>query len=263
MNNLNLSLKAKLLIVSAAALIITVLVLILFNYFSMHSNSLTLYKNIQNRVTDNIATIIGKDFDRYTSGITMLAKSMTGENPKELVETYKLAFEETKNTLGVSNIMAAFDDGTFYSVNNLGLSADYDHRKRDWYKDGVKYNGVYISKAYKDQVRPDIPCITISHPLNSANGVKGILTFDIYLDFESLYKKMANEVVDGKFYLMENDTRIISALESGVLLNNADSIFSADLGNFIKGVISGNISSKEFIEYVSRAGSDYRGFYDA
>lgn len=212
MNNLNLSLKAKLLIVSAAALIITVLVLILFNYFSMHSNSLTLYKNIQNRVTDNIATIIGKDFDRYTSGITMLAKSMTGENPKELVETYKLAFEETKNTLGVSNIMAAFDDGTFYSVNNLGLSADYDHRKRDWYKDGVKYNGVYISKAYKDQVRPDIPCITISHPLNSANGVKGILTFDIYLDFESLYKKMANEVVDGKFYLMENDTRIISAL---------------------------------------------------
>ena len=115
----------------------------------MHSNSLTLYKNIQNRVTDNIATIIGKDFDRYTSGITMLAKSMTGENPKELVETYKLAFEETKNTLGVSNIMAAFDDGTFYSVNNLGLSADYDHRKRDWYKDGVNIMESIYQKPIK------------------------------------------------------------------------------------------------------------------
>ena len=76
MGNLNLSLRAKLLIASASALVVTVLVLILFNYFSMHNSSMNLYKSIQNRVTDNIATILGKDFDKYTSGLTMLAKSI-------------------------------------------------------------------------------------------------------------------------------------------------------------------------------------------
>ena len=259
MSKFHLSLRAKLLIVSAAALIMTVLVLISFNYFSMYNSSMTLYKNIQNRVTDNIATILGKDFDRYTSGITMLAKSMTGESPEDLVEKYKLAFEETKSTLGVSNIMAAFDDGTFYSVNNLGLDSDYDHRTRDWYRDGLAHNGVYVSKAYIDQVRPDVPCITISHPLTTGNGVKGIVTFDVYLDFAALYKKMANETVDGKFYLMEKDTTIVSALESGILLKTADSIFSPELGNFIKGVINGSISSKGYTDYISRAGEERMG----
>ncbi len=69
MNKIHLSLRAKLLIVSAAALIMTVLVLISFNYFSMHTNFMNLYKSIQNRVTDNIAAILDKDFDGYTSGI--------------------------------------------------------------------------------------------------------------------------------------------------------------------------------------------------
>ena len=259
MSQIHLSLRAKLLIVSAAALIMTVLVLISFNYFSMYTSSMNLYKNIQNRVTDNIATILGKDFDKYTSGMRMLAKSMTGENPEDLVEKYKLAFEETKNTLDISNVMAAFDDGTFYSVNNLGLGSDYDHRTRGWYKDGLAHNGVYVSKAYIDQVRPDTLCITISHPLTAANGVKGLVTFDVYLDFAALYKKMSNETVDGKFYLMENDTTIVSALESSVLRQKADSIFAAELGNFIKSVINSSVSSKEHVEYISRADEDRMG----
>ena len=259
MGNLNLSLRAKLLIASASALVVTVLVLILFNYFSMHNSSMNLYKSIQNRVTDNIATILGKDFDKYTSGLTMLAKSMNADTTKELIEKYEKAFIETKNTLGVSNIIVAFNNGTFYSVNNLGLDDNYDHRTRDWYKDGIAHNGVYISKAYKDQVRPDVPCITISHPVKANNGVEGIITFDIYLDFADLYKKMANDVVDGKFYLMENDTRVISALESNILLERADKIFSAELSNFIKDIINGTKSSKEYIDYISRSGEERMG----
>ncbi len=254
MNKIHLSLRAKLLIVSAAALIMTVLVLISFNYFSMHTNFMNLYKSIQNRVTDNIAAILDKDFDGYTSGITMLAKSMNGSTPEYLVRRYKTAFEETKNTLGVSNIMAAFDDGTFYSVNDLKLGADYDHRVRDWYKNGLNYNGVFVSKAYTDQVRPDVLCITISHPITAENGVKGLITFDVYLDFTELYKKMANSAVEGKFYLVESDTRIISASESDILTKRADSIFAKELGDFLKGVINGSVSSDSYVSYISRSG---------
>ncbi len=254
MNKIHLSLRAKLLIVSAAALIMTVLVLISFNYFSMHTNFMNLYKSIQNRVTDNIAAILGKDFDGYTSGISMLAKSMNGSTPEYLVRRYKTAFEETKNTLGVSNIMAAFDDGTFYSVNDLKLGADYDHRVRDWYKNGLNYNGVFVSKAYTDQVRPDVLCITISHPITAENGVKGLITFDVYLDFTELYKKMANSAVEGKFYLVESDTRIISASESDILTKRADSVFAKELGDFLKGVINGSVSSDSYVSYISRSG---------
>ena len=254
MNKIHLSLRAKLLIVSAAALIMTVLVLISFNYFSMHTNFMNLYKSIQNRVTDNIAAILGKDFDGYTSGITMLAKSMNGSTPEYLVRRYKTAFEETKNTLGVSNILAAFDDGTFYSVNDLKLGADYDHRVRDWYKNGLNYNGVFVSKAYTDQVRPDVLCITISHPITAENGVKGLITFDVYLDFTELYKKMANSAVEGKFYLVESDTRIISASESDILTKRADSVFAKELGDFLKGVINGSVSSDSYVSYISRSG---------
>ena len=259
MSKFHLSLRAKLLIVSAAALTITVLVIISFNYYSMYNSSMNIYKSIQNRITDDIAIILGKDFDKYTSGMVMLAKSMNGDTPEELVAKYKQAFNETKNTLGVSNIIVAFDDGTFYSVNTLNLGANYDHRTKAWYKDGVAHNGVYVSKAYFDAVRPDVPCITISHPVSAANGVKGIITFDIYLDFSILYKKMANEVIDGKFYLMENDTTIVYALEKGILLKRADSIFAAALGNFIKGVINDSVSSKRYIDYISRAGEERMG----
>ncbi len=254
MNKIHLSLRAKLLIVSAAALIMTVLVLISFNYFSMHTNFMNLYKSIQNRVTDNIDAILDKDFDGYTSGITMLAKSMNGSTPEYLVRRYKTAFEETKNTLGVSNIMAAFDDGTFYSVIDLKLGADYDHRVRDWYKNGLNYNGVFVSKAYTDQVRPDVLCITISHPITAENGVKGLITFDVYLDFTELYKKMANSAVEGKFYLVESDTRIISASESDILTKRADSVFAKELGDFLKGVINGSVSSDSYVSYISRSG---------
>ena len=254
MNKIHLSLRAKLLIVSAAALIMTVLVLISFNYFSMHTNFMNLYKSIQNRVTDNIAAILDKDFDGYTSGITMLAKSMNGSTPEYLVRRYKTAFEETKNTLGVSNIMAAFDDGTFYSVIDLHLGADYDHRVREWYKNGLNYNGVFVSKAYTDQVRPDVLCITISHPITAENGVKGLITFDVYLDFTELYKKMANSAVEGKFYLVESDTRIISASESDILTKRADSVFAKELGDFLKGVINGSVSSDSYVSYISRSG---------
>ncbi len=89
--------------------------------------------------------------------------------------------------------------------------------------------------------------------------MKGLVTFDVYLDFAALYKKMSNETVDGKFYLMENDTTIVSALESSVLRQKADSIFAAELGNFIKSVINSSVSSKEHVEYISRADEDRMG----
>ena len=150
--------------------------------------------------------------------------------------------------------MAAFDDGTFYSVNDLKLGADYDHRVRDWYKNGLNYNGVFVSKAYTDQVRPDVLCITISHPITAENGVKGLITFDVYLDFTELYKKMANSAVEGKFYLVESDTRIISASESDILTKRADSVFAKELGDFLKGVINGSVSSDSYVSYISRSG---------
>lgn len=257
MGKLNLSLKAKLLITSAVTLVITVLVLISFNYSSMYKSSMNLYISIQNRVASNTATILSRDFDIYTNGLTMLAKTLKGNTPQDILSSYNNAFMETKNALGVSNVIVAFDDGAFYSTNDMG--ADYDHRTRDWYKNSMAHNEMHISKAYFDWVRPDMPCITISYPITADNGVKGVVVFDMYLDFSKLYKEVANEAMDGRFYLIEDDTTIVSSLNTKVLLKKADDVLSVELSKFMKGIINGSISSTEYIRYVSREGQDRIG----
>ena len=138
-----LTLRAKLLIASALVLTITVIVVILFNYFSMYNNYLALYKNFQNRVAKNISSLIAKELNKDTSGLIMFAKSVNGDTTKDIVERYGSILDETRDAVGISSIIIAFDDGVMINTSNISLGGDYDHRNENWYKEARKHNGIY------------------------------------------------------------------------------------------------------------------------
>ena len=254
-----LTLRAKLLIASALVLTITVIVVILFNYFSMYNNYLALYKNFQNRVAKNISSLIAKELNKDTSGLIMFAKSVNGDTTKDIAERYGSILDETRDAVGISSIIIAFDDGVMINTSNISLGGDYDHRNENWYKEARKHNGIYISKAYIDKVNPDFPCVTLSYPVKTQDGIEGVVTFDVYLNFNAMFKDMGNEKVDGKFYLMENDTKIIASLEPQLALKTAEQSFSKELSDHIKGVIAGQINDAQTVPYISRAGEERLG----
>ena len=259
MKKFNLSLRAKLMIVSTVVLIETVVVLILINYFTMNKNYFNLYNNFQNRVTSNVATILSKDFEKFTTTISMYAETIHAENTDEVGEIYAPTLDDARKALKVSSIYLSFDNGARYVTSNTKLARNYDHRKRQWYIEGRKVNGVYISNGYIDESNPEYPCITITYPIKTGDGVNGLVSFDLFLNFTDLFTSMTNKKVDGKLYLMENTTKIIGSLEPDIALKEADDIFSKELGDYIKGIISGSIKEGEVVKYISRNGNERLG----
>ena len=254
-----LSLRAKLLIASTVVLVITVIVLILFNYFSMYSNYMELYKGFQNRISRNISEILSKELNKDISNLTIFAKSINGDTTEDIKTRFSGILDAIKDTVGVSSVAIAFDDGLIFHSSNIKYGADYNHKNENWYQEAVNHNGIYISKAYKDTINPSFPCITMGYPVTTKDGVKGVVAFNLYLNFNKLFEEIGNAKVGGKFYLMENDTKIIASLEPDIALKTAEDIFSKELSGHIKNIIAGKVDANQTVPYISRAGAERLG----
>lgn len=149
----------------------------------------------------------------------MLSKSQTIEHlafviqntaTGEIPPTY---FALDKKDKTISDVYMGFEDGRFYHGEGSTMPADYDPRKRGWYKDAVAKGGLLFTEPYVDKTTGKY-CVSPVIPVKSANGtLRGVIGMDILLETLSDIAKKVN--LDGKGYAFIIDN-------NGVVLAHPD-----------------------------------------
>ena len=94
-----------------------------------------------------------------------LAKVLSENEPKGIFDYY----------IGMSDTTCWFGGGW------EPAPGEYDPTTRDWYKEAVSRDGLYVSEAYVDAETGRI-VITISFPLHESGKIVGVLAADIFTD---------------------------------------------------------------------------------
>jgi methyl-accepting chemotaxis protein len=179
------------------------------------------YWNSNKQLTEGIDSRMGSIADQQAgqidSWLIMKAKTITdlafvinNASPADLSKGY-ITLDKTDKT--ISDVYIGFEDGKFIHGEGSAMPADYDPRKRGWYKEAVQKSGLNFSSPYID-VTTKKYCVSPSIALKDKDGkLMGVLGEDILL--ETLSGMIKNATLDGKGYAFILD-------DKGIILAHPD-----------------------------------------
>ena len=179
------------------------------------------YWNSNKQLTEGIDSRMGSIADQQAgqidSWLIMKAKTITdlafiinNASPADLSKGY-ITLDKTDKT--ISDIYIGFEDGRFFHGEGSAMPADYDPRKRGWYKEAAQKNGLIFSSPYID-VTTKKYCVSPSIALKDKEGkLMGVLGEDILL--ETLSGMIKNATLEGKGYAFILD-------DKGIILAHPD-----------------------------------------
>ncbi len=179
------------------------------------------YWNSNKQLTEGIDSRMGSIADQQAgqidSWLIMKAKTITdlafiinNASPADLSKGY-ITLDKTDKT--ISDIYIGFEDGRFFHGEGSAMPADYDPRKRGWYKEAAQKSGLNFSSPYID-VTTKKYCVSPSIALKDKDGkLMGVLGEDILL--ETLSGMIKNATLDGKGYAFILD-------DKGIILAHPD-----------------------------------------
>lgn len=207
------------------------------------------YWNSNKQLTEGIDSRMGSIADQQAgqidSWLIMKAKTITdlafiinNASPADLSKGY-ITLDKTDKT--ISDVYIGFEDGRFIHGEGSAMPADYDPRKRGWYKEAAQKNGLIFSSPYID-VTTKKYCVSPSIALRDKEGkLTAVLGEDILL--ETLSGMIKNATLDGKGYafilddkgiiLAHPDEKMVSKnlLEENGLKDMAKAMLSGTGGN--------------------------------
>ena len=162
-------------------------------------------------VADQQASQIDSWLQLKAKTVSDLAFILGNVSPEEISPAY-VALDKKDKT--ISDLYIGFEaDGRFIHGEGSPMPADYDPRKRGWYKDAIKGNGLLFSEPYVD-VTTKKYCISPMIALKKKDGTLiGAIGTDILL--ETLSDMIKNSNLDGKGYAYIIDNK-------GILLAHPD-----------------------------------------
>lgn len=95
---------------------------------------------------------------------------------------------------GAPSSFVGYEDGVMINGDGWIPTQDYDHRKKQWYKEAKNKGKTIISEVYKDAVNGNL-VITISSPIYVNSKFIGVLGIDIKLD--QLSKEAVSTKIEG------------------------------------------------------------------
>jgi len=123
-------------------------------------------------------------------------------------------FTLNKSDKLVSDLYIGFTDGRFIHGEGSAMPADYDPRKRGWYKDALQKNNLGFTKPYIDTTTQKY-CITIYSPLKDTQGnLRGVIGQDILLSNLSDAIKNININGQGQSFILDTDGTILAHPDS-------------------------------------------------
>jgi len=179
------------------------------------------YWNSNKQLTEGIDSRMGSIADQQAgqidSWLIMKAKTITdlafiinNASPADLSKGY-ITLDKTDKT--ISDVYIGFEDGRFIHGEGSAMPADYDPRKRGWYKEAAQKNGLNFSSPYID-VTTKKYCVSPSIAIKDKDGkLMAVLGEDILL--ETLSGMIKNATLDGKGYAFILD-------DKGIILAHPD-----------------------------------------
>ena len=254
----NISLKSRVIIVVSLIIGFITTAAIISSYSIFYSNTMSTTKTTQYRVTSFVANLVYEKLEMDNLALKTFGRTVDINREKDVMHNI---LEEFKSINHYMNAMLAYEDGEFIlnkSSINL-IPSDYNHKNASWYQEGMKHDGVYISKPYKDATNGMI-IITMTYPVTKENGVKGLVATDIAIDLDTYLKSLSNAELDGRMYVIHNDGIIISALNKEIIGTNYQTIFTSELVNKVEEKEkTRNTEYEEPIVYSVRNGSERIG----
>ena len=254
----NISLKSRVIIVVSLIIGFITTAAIISSYSIFYSNTMSTTKTTQYRVTSFVANLVYEKLEMDNLALKTFGRTVDINREKDVMHNI---LEEFKSINHYMNAMLAYEDGEFIlnkSSINL-IPSDYNHKNASWYQEGMKHDGVYISKPYKDATNGMI-IITMTYPVTKENGVKGLVATDIAIDLDTYLKSLSNAELDGRMYVIHNDGIIISALNKEIIGTNYQTIFTSELVNKVEEKEkTRNTKYNEPVEYKDNKGNDRIG----
>ena len=171
-----------------------------------------------------------------------------------------LAGELSENeSKGIFDYYIGMSDTTCYFGGGWEPApGEYDPTSRDWYKEAVSRNDLYVSEAYVDAETGRV-VITISLPLHENGKIVGVLAADIFTDD---IQKIASSSFDDKstkyVVLIDNAGTVISH-KNAAFLPTVDAQENEIMTDYKTAKVpAGVIGSKSLTKKI---GSDYKGAF--
>ncbi|OON90502.1 MAG: hypothetical protein ATN32_03805 [Candidatus Epulonipiscium fishelsonii] len=210
MKNLSLAKRIKKIF---SIIIVTVLLVTTIIQIITINNQLNEEKEMQLSLNSQTALA---GFSGWLENYITLAGTITDEiitneyylNPDILLTFDKYLEKRMQNFPEILNLYLGTDEGSFYAPSGLP-SPDYDPRKRGWYIDAVKENGLIVTDPYIDASFGGLT-ITVAKPLiDNSNELRGVLGLDIAIDRLSTIINDLSQENETSLFLLNGNNEII------------------------------------------------------
>lgn len=203
---LSKGIMAKTLAVATAAVVAVFAIFAFFNdglqRDSIKHETAVLMDNIGKTTANSINNWLQGRIMMMSSAAELVAVQEEGADPKSLFrnDTYVKNFQYT--------FFGAEEDGAFHIWPHLETDADYDPRKRPWYKDAVKKNGPILTAPYTDAFTGKL-IISVATPVKEQGGLLGAMGGDFSI--QTLVDMLSQTDLDGKghAFLVSKEGKIL------------------------------------------------------
>ena len=234
----SMSLKSRVILTVSVIIATITLAAIISSYSIFYSSILSSTKSTQYRVTEFISDIVHEQFDSKVLAIKSFVGYVDVNQDEQKLRELLTNFCKINNMI---NATLSFDDGVLLKDLNGELPKGYNHKTTQWYQEGVKANGLYLTSPYEDTVTKKIT-VTITYPIQKKDGTKGVISGDFILDLDQYLSKFANKDLDGRIYVLHDSGYIAASVAKDRLGKNINDMFSKE----IKDEISRKTAAKIF-----------------
>ena len=179
--------------------------------------------------------------------------------PEYGLKDYLARIRSENEDKGIYDYYLGKDDGEcFFASGWEPEPGEYDPTTRDWYKQAVKRDGMYVSNAYVDADTGRI-VITISLPIHYEGQIKAVFAADIFTDdiqaiAESSFKDSSTQYV----VLVDSEGTVLAHKNPEFIpttdKNGDEVLTTCDTAKIPKDILNSE-------ELTKRVGSDFEGFF--
>ena len=247
--------------ISTVAVATITLILVLGSIATVFQLNLT--NDLQNAQADTVAENISKWYSTRMGEIrtirdTIEKYDLTTNKDLKLQE-YLAEVLKRNESLGIFDYYVGMEDKTCYFGGGWEPApGEYDPTSREWYKESINSDDMYVSEAYVDAETGRV-VITISIAIKKDGKPVGVFATDIFTDDIQKIASQAFDEDSSKYVILIDRNGTIISHKNTEILPKVDSEENELLTNYVDADVPEDVVANT--ELTSSLGSDYAGLF--
>ena len=157
----------------------------------------------------NVAFLLAEVMQPYKELVFTTASQLAQKNLNDDAAVDRFLSEKTMGLTLVGNFYFGRErDGKVIDSMHARLPADFDPRKRPWYRQAVNRQGFTVTEPYVDAATGK-PCLTLAIPVYQEKVLMGVLGLDVFLDTAQKLVQNLNFWRKGFFVVIDEGGHIL------------------------------------------------------